>query len=122
MANTIPWVPVPDVPMEGLNSAEVNLFKTLKENMELASGARIPNLHALSNQDVTIQPADNRTAKFLTAQPNATSYPSSGSITYPLIIVDYQQFFALVSDVQKIVNDVGKLQDVVNSLITQLQG
>jgi hypothetical protein len=108
--------------MEGLNSAEVGLFKTLKENMELAAGARINNLHVLSNQDVTIQPADNRTAKFLTAQPNATSYPSAGAITYPLVVVDYTQFFNLVSDVQKVVNDIGRLQDTVNSLISQLQG
>ena len=110
--------------MEGLNLAESGLFRALKENVEILTGARVSNVRALTNDLVTIVPTDNQQLKRTTAGANgyATSYPNSASLVYPLVIVSATDYAALVSDVQNVMNDLARVQNVVNSLIAQLRG
>ena len=115
---------VPDVPLEGLNLAESGLFKALKENVEILAGVRPVGIHAVTNDLITTSTADVQQLKRTTAQPNATSYTNGANLaaqTGAIVIINYTEFFALVADVQNIANDVGRLQDIVHSLIGQLQ-
>lgn len=118
------YAPVPDVPLEGLNLAESNLFKALKENVEILSGARLATCKAVTTETVTIQPTDNQTLKRVTAGGNGwyTSYAGGAGLPNPVYIISYTDYANLVNDVQNIANDVARLQNVVNSLIGQLQG
>lgn len=117
------FAPIPDVPLEGLNLAESTLFKALKEDVEILTGARIAGTRAVTNDTVTITPQDNQVLKRVTAGGNgyATSYPNAASVVYPLVIISYTDYQNLVADVQNVANDVARLQNVVNSLIAQLR-
>lgn len=109
--------------MEGLNLAESGLFRALKENVEILSGARISGIRALTNDSITVIPSDVQQAKRTNAGATgyATSYPNSASVVYPLVIVSATDYAALVSDVQNVMNDLARLQNVVNSLLQQLR-
>ena len=117
------FAPVPDVPLEGLNLAETGLFKALKEDVEILTGARVAGVRAITSDLITIQPTDNQQLKRVTAGGNgyATSYPNAASVVYPLVIVSATDYANLVQDVQNVANDVARLQNVVNSLIGLLR-
>jgi len=113
--------------MEGLDLASYNLFKALKENVEILTGQRngVSGVaKAVTTDMVTVQPTDVQTMKRVLAGGNgfATSYPNSASIVYPLVIISYTDYQQLVADVQNVANDVARLQNVVDSLIANLRG
>jgi len=121
------FAPVPDVPLTGLNLAESNLFNALKENVEILTGARVHAVHAVTNDRVTITPQDNQQLKRVTAGANgyATSYANGAALAAQsgaIVIISATDYANLISDVQNVANDVGRLQTVVNSLIAQLSG
>jgi hypothetical protein len=118
--------PIPDVPFEGLNLAESSLFKALKEAVEILTGARTVGVHAITSDTVTIQPANNQQTPIVSAggQGFATSYTNGANLagqTGAIVIINYLDYLKLVQDVQGVANDVARLQNVVNSLIGQLQ-
>jgi hypothetical protein len=118
--------PIPDVPLEGLNLAESSLFKSLKEAVEILTGARTSGIRAITSDTVTVQPKDNQQLKRVTAGGNgyATQYANGAvlaAVGTPIVIISYTDYLLLVQDVQNVANDVARLQDVVNSLIGQLQ-
>lgn len=119
------FAPIPDVPLEGLNLAESGLFKALKEDVEILTGARISNVRAITSDLVTIQPSDNQSTPRVTAggQNFATSYAGGGgaNLPNPTILVSSTDYLKLVSDVQGVMNDLAKVQNVVNSLISLLR-
>jgi hypothetical protein len=118
------FAPIPDVPFEGLNLAESSLFKAMKENIEILAGARATGVHAVMSDTITIQPTNNQQMIAVTARANAVDYPNGATLaaqTGHIIIINYAEFVALVSDVQQVINDLGRVQSVVNSLIGQLQ-
>jgi hypothetical protein len=117
------FAPVPDVPLEGLDLATSSLFKALKEDVEILTGARMNGVRAVMSDNITVQAQDNQQMKRVSAGGNgyATSYPNAASVVYPLVIINYQDYIQLVTDVQNIANDVARLQSVVNSLIGQLR-
>jgi len=126
MPNNIPWSPIPDVPLEGLNAAESGLFRAMKENLELAAGVRIPGIYALGSPNVTVAVQDVQQMKHVSAGANgyAVSYPNGASLaaaTGAIVIISATDYANLISDVQGVANDVARLQNVVNSLIAQLQ-
>lgn len=120
------FAPIPDVPLEGLNLAESGLFKALKENVEILAGARTAGLRAITTDNITVVAQNVQQLARVTAGANgyATSYPNGASLaaqTGAIVIISATDYANLIQDVQNVANDVGRLQNVVNSLIGQLQ-
>ena len=120
------FAPIPDVPLEGLNLAESALFKALKENVEILAGARVTGVRAVTNDSVTVVPQDVQQLKRLTAGAfgYVVNYPNGATLaaqTGVVGIVSATDYVNLLQDVQNIANDVARIQNVVNSLIGQLQ-
>jgi hypothetical protein len=120
------FAPIPDVPLEGLNLAESSLFKALKENVEILTGARTNGVRALTSDGVTIQATNNQDHPRVTAgaQGYATSYPNGATLaaqTGAIVIVNSTDYANLVQDVQNVMNDLAKVQNALNSLIGQLR-
>ena len=120
------FAPIPDVPLEGLNLAESALFKAMKENIEILAGARTVGVRAITSDSVTVVPQDVQQLKRLTAGANgyAVSYPNGATLAAQpgaIVLISSADYVNLLQDVQNIANDVSRLQNVVNSLIGQLQ-
>ena len=108
------FAPIPDVPLEGLNLAESSLFKAMKENLEILAGARTQGVRAVTSDLVTIQPTNNQANPRVTAggQGYATSYPNAASVVYPLVVISATDYVNLVQDVQNVMNDLAKVQNL----------
>lgn len=121
------FVPIPDVPMEGLNAAESGLFRAIKEDVELLCGLNAQaSFKAITTDKVLVAAQANPQLVALKAGANgyATVYGNGAALAAvgtPIGIVNYQDYANLVQDVQQLQNAVTYLTGVVNSLITQLR-
>lgn len=115
MARTPNFAAVPNIPLSELSNWQYSTLNSLKENVELLTGARAGGqLRALTKAQVTVAAPPAQTMTNVSAQ--GTGYNVSG-VSVPSL-EDYVQ---LVSDVQSLANDVTTLRSTVNSLIAQLK-
>lgn len=103
-----------DVPQSGVQQWEADILNQMKINIELLTGLSGAQGRAVTNDIVATAVADNVTMKRVTAQP--TGYNISGNL-----VADFNQFVALINNVQELANNVVSLQAQVNDLIGRLK-
>jgi hypothetical protein len=109
---------IPAIPQQGLSDWQYRTLNAMKENVELLTGARGSNATsaiAITRGSVTVSPAAETTMKQVTA--TGAGFTISG-VTVPSL----DDYARLITDVQKIANDVAALRSTVNALINQLKG
>jgi|GEM_PF-1674595 len=118
MATRSRYTAVPAVPLVGVEEWQSQILNALKENVELLTGTRgEPDLASaavnIARLAVSVPPV--QTMQRVSA--NGSGVTISGA-NVP-ILEDYNQ---LLTDVQKLANDVANLRATVEILITQLRG
>ena len=109
---------IPSVPTGNVTEWQGQIFRALKEDVELLAGIR--GEADLASKAVTrSQLRVNQTAQPTFSRVSATGkgYTISGQN-----VADLDDFGKLISDVQLLANDVATLRNVVNTLIAQLKG
>lgn len=112
------YTAVPAVPLVGIEEWQSQLLNALKENVELLTGTRgEPDLAsaAINRARLAVQVPPAQTMVQVSAQGSGVTI-SGANIP---ILEDYVQ---LITDVQKLANDVANLRATVEVLITQLRG
>ena len=112
------YTAVPAVPIVGVEEWQSQILNALKENVDLLIGARGESDRASAalnraSLNVSVPPA--QTMVRVSASGNGVTI-SGANVP---IIEDYTQ---LLTDVQKLANDVANLRATVEILITQLRG
>ena len=105
-----------DIPTTGLNEWESSLLNGMKENIELLTGARANGVRAVMSDVLAsrIKAIDNLTSKQITA--NGAGFNIVGGSVPSL--ADYN---LLRQDVQTLINDVSRVQNLLNNLIQALE-
>lgn len=109
---------IPSVPTGNVTEWQGQIFRALKEDVELLAGIR--GEADLASKAVTRgQLRVNQTAQPTFSRVSATGkgYTISGQN-----VADLDDFGKLINDVQLLANDVATLRNVVNLLIAQLKG
>ena len=109
---------IPSVPTGNVTEWQGQIFRALKEDVELLAGIR--GEADLASKAVTRgQLRVNQTAQPTFSRVSATGkgYTISGQN-----VADLDDFGKLINDVQLLANDVATLRNVVNTLIAQLKG
>ena len=109
---------IPSVPTGNVTEWQGQIFRALKEDVELLAGIR--GEADLASKAVTrSQLRVNQTAQPTFSRVSATGkgYTISGQN-----VPDLDDYGKLINDVQLLANDVATLRNVVNLLIAQLKG
>jgi hypothetical protein len=109
---------IPSVPTGNVTEWQGQIFRALKEDVELLAGIR--GEADLASKAVTRgQLRVNQTAQPTFSRVSATGkgYTISGQN-----VADLDDFGKLINDVQLLANDVATLRNIVNTLIAQLKG
>lgn len=116
MATRTPsFAAVPNIPLSDLNNWQYATLNSLKENVELLTGARSNGqLRAVTKANITVAAPASQTMTTVTAQ--GVGYTVSG-VTVPSL----EDYVTLIANVQSLANDVASLRSTVNSLIAQLK-
>lgn len=112
------YTAVPAVPLVGVEEWQSQLLNAMKENIELLTGARgEPDLAsaAINRARLTVAVPPAQSMVQVSAQGSGVTI-SGANIP---VLEDYVQ---LITDVQKLANDVANLRATVEVLITQLRG
>jgi hypothetical protein len=108
---------IPSLPQVGVEEWQYRFLTAVKQNMELLTGTRNEQdaaSRAILKSTVTIVSAPEPSLRGVSAVGSGFTV---GGAQVPSL-ADYQ---ALVSDVQRLSNDVAQLRATVNALITQLR-
>ena len=112
------YTAVPAVPLVGIEEWQSQLLNALKENVELLTGTRgEPDLASVAINRARLTVAVPPTQEMVQVSANSSGVTISGA-NVP-VLEDYAQ---LITDVQKLANDVANLRATVEVLITQLRG
>jgi hypothetical protein len=109
---------IPSVPTGNVTEWQGQIFRALKEDVELLAGIR--GEADLASKAVTRgQLRVNQTAQPTFSRVSATGkgYTISGQN-----VPDLDDYGKLINDVQLLANDVATLRNIVNALIAQLKG
>jgi len=109
---------IPSVPTGNVTEWQGQIFRALKEDVELLAGIR--GEADLASKAVTRgQLRVNQTAQPTFSRVSATGkgYTISGQN-----VPDLDDYGKLINDVQLLANDVATLRNIVNTLIAQLKG
>jgi len=112
------YTAIPAVPLVGVEEWQSQLLNALKENVELLTGTRgEPNQAsaAINVAQLSVAAPSEQTMQQVSA--NGSGVTISG--TNVPVLEDYSQ---LITDVQKLANDVASLRATVEILIIQLRG
>lgn len=112
------YTAVPAVPLVGIDEWQSQLLNAIKENVELLIGARGETDRAsaaLNRASLNVSVPPVQTMVRVSANGNGVTI-SGANVP---VIEDYTQ---LLSDVQRLANDVANLRATVEILITQLRG
>ena len=117
MARGPRFTAIPAIPQTGLTDWQFNTLNSMKENLELLTGARGSSnaTRAIVAGQVGVQPAPAQTMTQVTA--TGAGY-TIGGVTVPSL----DDYAKLVQNVQLLANDVAVLRNTVNVLISQLKG
>lgn len=112
------YTAIPAIPLVGVEEWQSQLLNSLKENVELLTGTRgEPDLASIAinraRLSVAVPPAQTMT------QVSARASGISIEGTNVPVLEDYSR---LLTDVQKLANDVANLRATVEVLIRQLRG
>jgi len=128
---------IPDVPQEGLDEWQFRILSTIKENVELLTGSRgasNADSKALTSSSFSVQPPVPQKMVKITATGAGASLlngfvltpDGSGGFTVDVtgrsdvpLLSDYNN---LARNVQELANDVARLRNTVEILITQIRG
>lgn len=112
------YTAVPAVPLVGIEEWQSQLLNALKENVELLTGTRgEPDLASVAINRARLTVAVPPTQEMVQVSANGSGVTISGA-NVP-VLEDYSQ---LITDVQKLANDVANLRATVEVLIAQLRG
>lgn len=112
------YTAVPAVPLVGIEEWQSQLLNALKENVELLTGTRgEPDLASVAINRARLTVAVPPAQEMVQVSANGSGVTISGA-NVP-VLEDYSQ---LITDVQKLANDVANLRATVEVLITQLRG
>jgi len=112
------YTAVPAVPLVGIEEWQSQLLNAMKENIELLTGTRgEPDLASVAINRARLTVAVPPTQSMVQVSAQGSGATISGA-NIP-ILEDYVQ---LITDVQKLANDVANLRATVEVLITQLRG
>ena len=109
---------IPSLPQVGVDEWQYRFLNAVKQNVELLMGTRgeqDASSRAVLSSSVTITSAPDPSLVALSA--SGAGFTVGGAQVPSL--ADYQ---ALLSDVQRLNNDVAQLRGTVNTLISQLRG
>jgi hypothetical protein len=109
---------IPTIPQQGLTDWQFTTLNTMKENLELLTGARggsAAAASAVTRGSVTVADAPPGSMQRVTAE--GTGFTISG-VTVPSL----DDYTKLIVNVQQLANDVATLRSTVNALINQLKG
>jgi len=109
---------IPSIPNQGLTDWQYLTLNTMKENLELLTGARggsAASAAAVIRGSITVAPPPVQNMQRVTAE--GTGFTISG-VTVPSL----DDYAKLIGNVQQLANDVAVLRNTVNALITQLKG
>lgn len=112
------YVAVPPVPLTGLDEVQAQLLNALKENVELLAGIRgEPDgaSAALNRASLRVSVPPAQVMVQVTARGDGVTV---GGASVPTI----EDYVRLLSDVQRLANDVTNLRATVEVLIRQLRG
>lgn len=117
MARGARFVSIPSIPQGGLTDWQYNTLNSLKENVELLTGARGTDnsVRAVVSGQVTVANPAAQTMTRVTA--TGAGLTISGA-TVPTL----DDYITLVQNVQSLANDVASLRATVNTLVNQLKG
>lgn len=117
MARGPRFTSIPSIPQSGLTDWQFNTLNSMKENIELLTGARGSSnaTRALVAGQIGVQPAPSQSMTQVTA--TGVGYTISG-VTVPSL----DDYIKLVQNVQSLANDVANLRGTLNALISQLKG
>lgn len=108
---------VPSVPQTGLDEGTAQFMNAVKQNVELLIGSRgeIDNAsRALLVGSITVSPPAR-------PQLQSVSVRGAGFTISGAQVPSYTDYMALVSDVQRLANDLNSLRETVDTLIKQLR-
>jgi hypothetical protein len=108
---------VPALPQSNISSNEVMILGALKENVELLTGTRGEpdnTSRALIKGQVIVNAAPEQTMTRVSA--TGSGFTISGTQ-----VAGLEDFSRLISDVQKLANDVANIRATLNALIQQLK-
>jgi hypothetical protein len=112
------YTAVPAVPLVGIEEWQSQLLNAMKENIELLTGTRgEPDLASVAINRARLTVAVPPAQSMVQVSAQGSGVTISGA-NIP-ILEDYVQ---LITDVQKLANDVANLRATVEVLITQLRG
>jgi hypothetical protein len=112
------YTAVPAVPLVGIEEWQSQLLNAMKENIELLTGTRgEPDLASVAINRARLTVAVPPAQSMVQVGAQGSGVTISGA-NIP-ILEDYVQ---LITDVQKLANDVANLRATVEVLITQLRG
>lgn len=115
MARLPTFAAVPNIPLSELNNWQYSTLNSLKENVELLTGARSGGqLRAVTKAQLSVAAPPAQTMTNVTAQ--GAGYTISGASVPTL-----DDYVKLVANVQSLANDVAALRSTVNLLIAQLK-
>ena len=117
MARGARFVSIPSTPQGGLTDWQYNTLNSLKENVELLTGARGTDnsVRAVVSGQVTVA---NPAAQTMTAVTAAGAGFTISGGTVPSL----DDYAKLIQNVQSLANDVASLRATVNTLVNQLKG
>jgi hypothetical protein len=109
---------IPDIPTNVGAEWEAQMLDALKQNVELLAGIRGESdlvSRAVQRGDVRVRVPGTPTFTRVTAE--AKGFTISGER-----VASFDDYNKLISDVQRLGNDVALLRDIVTVLISQLRG
>lgn len=109
---------IPNPPQSEMSSWQYTILASIKENVELLTGARGEKdnaSRAITKSSITVQPAPVQTMQQITAQGAAVNLEGA-------VVPAIDDYIELLKNVQQLANDVATLRAVLNTLIVQLRG
>jgi len=108
---------IPSIPNEKIPQWQYDLLSAFKENIEILMGQRGPG-RSVTNDAIGVIPQDRQVMKLVSARGdgnyNTTQLAANGSPT----LADY---YKLLNDTQQLATDVAKIQEALNTLLTNLR-
>jgi hypothetical protein len=108
---------IPALPQSNITPTEVQILGALKENVELLIGSRGESdraSRALVRGQVVVGTAPDQTMTRVSAT-------GAGFVISGTQVAGLEDFGRLISDVQKLANDVANIRATLNALIQQLK-
>lgn len=117
MARGPRFTSVPNIPQGGVSDWQFQVLNSLKENVELLTGARGSDnsVKALTVGQLSVTNPPNQNMTRVSASGAGVTL---GNVTVPTLD-DYSK---LISDVQQLANDLAAVRNTLNTLINQIRG